>query len=330
MNSVFTYTIEDNEVSITGLIKKTSDIKIPEQIDGFPVTEIAINSFSFQGLEKVDIPDSVTTIGMSAFIGNKLKSVKLPRNLESLGEYAFGTNELEEIEIFENLKYLSFTSFESNQLLRKVTVHEDNEYYKDINGKCLCDITGTNLILGTISGFIPDSVEIIGKISFSYKKIPKSLIIPDNVKTIGEFAFISCGINNLTLPDSVSRIDDMSFCYNNLRCIRLHENIKSVGFRSFGYNNIDSIIVEAKELELHYGAFENQKDINNLSIFLYSDLGILSLTSLNDGRSNSTVLVDKKLFSECLKSELSHNNINYLPLGREELEKAKRMKITFP
>ncbi len=62
------YRIQGNKVSITGAVVSAACVKIPSQIEGYPVTEI----------EK------------KAFLGNKkVKEVYLPDTVEEIGEWAF-------------------------------------------------------------------------------------------------------------------------------------------------------------------------------------------------------------------------------------------------
>lgn len=66
---VFTYTVVDNQAIITGMDKiKWDYLVIPEQIDGYPVTEIAADAFAGCELKWIDIPASVKRICVDAFM----------------------------------------------------------------------------------------------------------------------------------------------------------------------------------------------------------------------------------------------------------------------
>ncbi len=67
----FTYEINDGEVTITGFGSPViGELKIPSEIDGYPVTSIAENAFEDNAaMTSVTVPGSVTSIGDGAFGG---------------------------------------------------------------------------------------------------------------------------------------------------------------------------------------------------------------------------------------------------------------------
>lgn len=65
---VFTYTVENGEVTITGMDKDTWDyLIIPELIDGYPVTRIGAEAFKDRDIRYVNIPASVEIVEQDAF-----------------------------------------------------------------------------------------------------------------------------------------------------------------------------------------------------------------------------------------------------------------------
>ena len=63
---IFTYTVTNNKITITGLKsdKQPTSLIIPTQIEGLIVTAIAPNAFKNKNkIKKVVVPDSVTSIG---------------------------------------------------------------------------------------------------------------------------------------------------------------------------------------------------------------------------------------------------------------------------
>ena len=89
-----TYTVSNGEVTITGCNTSVTEIEIPEEIDGYPVTAIGNKAFSSRGsissLISINIPDSVTSIGASAFYNcSGLTSINIPDNVTSIGSSAF-------------------------------------------------------------------------------------------------------------------------------------------------------------------------------------------------------------------------------------------------
>lgn len=65
---VFTYTVENGEVTITGMDKDTWDyLIIPELIDGYPVTRIGAEAFKDRDIRYVNIPAGVEIVEQDAF-----------------------------------------------------------------------------------------------------------------------------------------------------------------------------------------------------------------------------------------------------------------------
>ena len=64
-----TYSIENEQVTITGVVSKNySGTAIPSEIEGYPVTAIGERAFyGCYNLKSIDIPDSITSIGEYAF-----------------------------------------------------------------------------------------------------------------------------------------------------------------------------------------------------------------------------------------------------------------------
>jgi len=88
----FTFVVDGGEVTIIGYIGTTTDLIIPERVNGFPVT--AIGAYAMQGLsgtlQSITIPDSVTHIGNNAFAGlYMLNSITMGTGVTHIGDRAF-------------------------------------------------------------------------------------------------------------------------------------------------------------------------------------------------------------------------------------------------
>ena len=79
---IFTYTVTDNKITITGLVqnKEQSSLIIPTQIEGLYVTTIAPNALKDKNkVKEAVIPNSVARIGEGAFSGcSSLESITIP------------------------------------------------------------------------------------------------------------------------------------------------------------------------------------------------------------------------------------------------------------
>ena len=65
--SDFKTELANGQVTITGYSGSATDVRIPDRINGLPVTAIGARAFERTSLTSVTIPNSVTSIGAYAF-----------------------------------------------------------------------------------------------------------------------------------------------------------------------------------------------------------------------------------------------------------------------
>ena len=91
--SSFTYSVSNNQVTITGLSDEyLTDLVIPDTIEDLPVTTIKENAFNgCSQVTSITVPNSVTSIGVGAFKGTNPTKVTLPfigSNRTATNQYA--------------------------------------------------------------------------------------------------------------------------------------------------------------------------------------------------------------------------------------------------
>ena len=147
-------------IEITKCISEADMVRIPEKIDGEPVTVIGKRAFVvLEKLEKVIIPGSVKIIGDEAFQNcNNLVRIDIPDNVQSIGSYAFWScNKMTNVKIGKNVSKIGHSAF----------------------GNC---VNLTDVI-------ISDSVISIAGHAFTNCRSLKNILIPANVKNIEDGAF---------------------------------------------------------------------------------------------------------------------------------------------
>jgi hypothetical protein len=87
-NGLF-YILLKKTITICKYTGDAEDVRIPDNINGFPVTSIGAGAFMNTRLRSVTIPDSVISIGDNAFTGSQLTSVTLPASVTSIGRSVF-------------------------------------------------------------------------------------------------------------------------------------------------------------------------------------------------------------------------------------------------
>lgn len=177
------YEIKGGKVTITDYDGYASNVVIPSKIEGYPVTSIGEEAFSYYDscLENITIPDSVTSIGAKAFEDcASLESIEFPDSVTSIGPKAFeDCDSLEIVKIPDTITSIGSQAFYECENLKSVV--------------------------------IGDGVKKINHRTFAYCNNLKSVVIGDGVTSIGSYAFYEGGIECVTIGDSVKQIGASAF-----------------------------------------------------------------------------------------------------------------------
>ncbi len=262
--------------SCTALIK----ITIPNS-----VTSIGESAFSkCTNLESIDIPEDVRSIAWGAFdrcysLMNiklpsgisfidgstfynciSLTSIEIPTNVVNIGARAFqGCFKLAEIYNLsslditvgtENLGYVGFYAlnvYTPTQGCSKIDVVDKYIFYADENVTYLMGYMGDNTELVLPLDYKECAYEIYAHAFSSRKSLAiTSVIVPDNVNSIGENAFASCtDLENVVIGNGVKNIGGGAFS----SCIKLKKltlgcNVENIGWSAFsGCSSLESIVL---------------------------------------------------------------------------------------
>ena len=190
----FKYILYSNHVEITGYTGLETDVEIPTEIEGTPVTAIGKNAFEKTNITSVKMPDTLIEICDYAFYEAKsLLEVTLGENVQRVGKSAFfGCSSLGAVYLNDTLKIIDEYAFNSCSLLESIV--------------------------------ITDSVEKIGTHAFYMCTSMYKVFLPGSVRELGEDVFVRCHQNfkiyaplsssahNYALTNSVMYIE----CYTYL------------------------------------------------------------------------------------------------------------------
>ena len=201
-------------------------VNLPSSLEG-------IEEFAFyrcSSLESISIPDGVKRIGKNAFSDcTSLKMVRLPKDTPELGERAFyNCNSLQSINIIPDedaLKKNVFTACTSC-----VSITDDNNMLI-INGTLYLYSGSEKTVV------IPDVVKYIFDYAFYNKDQVEEITIPDAVYSIGCCAFKDCKrLRSICIPPLVRKIEIEAFrgC-DNLQKVELSEGLEEIGSSAFAY-----------------------------------------------------------------------------------------------
>lgn len=212
--------------------RTATEIAIPAEHNGRPVTEIGKFAFSGSNITRVDIPDSVKIIGENAFSDcPSLERVYMSYNIEVIKARAFkDCGALKYITLPENLREVHEEAFAYCGAIQKITLQEN------------VSVIGSRAFMGCSS------------ISRVYLRSPHIGKIPDGLfKDCSKLEKVFFYYGN-----SISEIGSRAFC----NCVSLSEfNIPEgaevIGQQAFsGAGSLESIIISAGVREIGYAAFE--------------------------------------------------------------------------
>ena len=184
----------------------------------------------------------LSTCSFRLFIGEK------PILLQTIEDISTKATEEELKEAFVDewgVKY----SKDGRKLLK--APYELNGTYSIRKGtKIICDWAfGWSKFIGCrslTSLIIPDSVTNIGDYAFSGCRSLTDIVIPDSVTNIGDYAFWNCGsLTNIVIPNSVTSIGDNAFEYCfSLSNLIIPDGVTSIGDGAFvGCTSLSSVVI---------------------------------------------------------------------------------------
>ncbi len=211
--------------------------------------EITITGVKNYEKEELIIPEGVTSIDDVAFLKceGKLLALTIPKSLKSIYNKAFngagrpavyynGTlSDYLNIEIKYTASYYG-PEYRGNALWcwQLYTYNENGKFEK--NGKKY------DFINKMFTKFeFPDGLEKIGNMQlkgFDFRELTDTLVIPNSVKHIGDYAFFKSRFNqsNLMIPSSVTSIGKCAFRATFIESVTIPKSVTSIGEYAFDRN----------------------------------------------------------------------------------------------
>ncbi len=281
-----TYTVSNGRVTITDCDTSVTEVTIPQEIDGCPVTSIGDDAFyNCSSLTSITILDGVTSFGKYAFYGcSNLTSISITDSVTSIGNYAFlGCSSLVSITIPNSITSIGSSVFSGCSSLTSISIPNSVTSIGEgafSNCSSLTNVTIPNSVtsignsafsgcnsLTSIS--IPESITSISEMMFGGCRALVSITMPDSITSIGEKAFYCCvSLANIIIPDSVTSIGKGAFYVcNSLISIKIPDGITNIDDGTF--SNCSSLVsVKMPESVTHIGiqAFYNCNNLINITI----------------------------------------------------------------
>lgn len=132
--------------------------------------------------------------------------------IQRIGYDAFWGTSLTRIYIPSSVTHIEKRAFINSRFCSSIEVSPNNPVYDSHNGcNAIIETATGTLVKGCGMTTIPPEVKQIGGYAFYGMPVPKGLVIPEGITTIGTSAFAHCDMYTLTLPASLRRIDNGAF-----------------------------------------------------------------------------------------------------------------------
>lgn len=315
----FEYKIVSNAIQIISYKGRTSNVIIPDTIEGLPVKDLYSTSFKSRGLTSVVLPDSITTLGNSVFLDNKIEGIKLPKSLTAIPSLAFSENLLKELVIphgvtsiassaFKNNKLesvtfpasittITSTSFDDNQLIASNLTIRGYDY-PAVASAFAAQKGFTFESIGT--GYEPSEESSPSDFTYykqnneiiitSYTGTDRSVSIPSTIENLPVTTINNMGgkaITSLVIPNSVTTIGVDAFKGNLLSRIKIPSSVISLGANAFINNKLTEVTIPSTLKDIGMGAFSNN---SITTVTLEEGVGSLPQTLFSNNKISEVVL----------------------------------------
>lgn len=284
-----------------------------------------------ESLREIVIPNRVVTIEGGAFSGCKaLKSVVMSNSVEKIRKFAFSScislktislsavvvigelsfvkcKALCEVEIGERLCFVGNQAFLFCESLRKFTLSRDggsivdkvqsryNAIKSEDRGCCTVEERSIGedafMYCGSLSNvefppnitkikkrafaqckvkslIVPDSVVVIEDYAFGWCEMLQSVTLPDSLESLGVGVFTCCSsLENVVIPKGVKEVSNsiFSFC-ESLRRVLIPEGVLKIASEAFVSCAIEKIVIPKSVKLIEKNCFVNCKSLNAVNI----------------------------------------------------------------
>ena len=241
------------------------------------VTCIQAGAFSnCTSLTSITIPNSITCINGNAFSNcTSLTSITIPNGVTFIGSSAFSGCTALAYHTYGNANYLGNTSNPYYALISPVATDISScQLHPEVKvfvPNALSDCTSLTSVI------IPNGITSIGNYAFYGCVSLTNINIPKSVTFIGSSAFQNCkNLTNVTIPNSVTSIGDSAFSgCKNLTSVTIPNSVTSIGDDAFSSTGLTSVRIPNSVTSIGSSAFYHCENLTSVTLSN-------SITSISD------------------------------------------------
>ena len=303
--------LEDGTVELLSYSTDGTEVIVPAELGGQPVTAIGEQCFYYAGsdLASVQLPASVTVIGSSAFSGcENLSEIKLPAGLKSIGPSAFwGCSGLTALVIPDKVTEIGESAFAASGLTEIILPAGVTAVGADAFAACeaLTAVTVKSPLTECGEGVFRDctalasvtigeGVTALGNSMFANCEQLTEVHLPKSLESIGDSAFSDCSaLAEITLPANVKSIGAAAFTEDAaLAQIALPDSLETIGSNAFNScSALTGIVIPGKTVSIGDSAFYSCGSLLKITIpASVTEIGEDAFTTWND---NTWLVVDR-------------------------------------
>jgi|GEM_PF-2522199 len=287
-------TIEHIGARTFAACKELSSLTIPETAEVVAIGDQAF--YMCMALGSVTIPETVESIGDSAFFGcRSITTVNIPASVEDIGASAFADcGSLESITVAaENANYYAY----EEKTLIEMSYEFSGDY--DEEGMPVMVRTFEDIVVaGATGSSIPEEYSVVAIAAGAfYGSGIQSIVVPDNVKAIGESAFGGCtALSDITLPFVGTSTTGFGYIFGTSPYIEDFSYDEELEEIVFSYSDAETLVINGINENEYYvpttlttvtvsGFYENDgySDLPAGDIYPYAFSGFTTLTSVAIG-----------------------------------------------
>ena len=238
-----------------------------------------------------------------------IKNIVIEKGVSSIGNYAFyGCNQITSITIPNSVTRIGNMALSNCPGLISMKVEDGNIYYDSRNNcNAIIETQSNTLLAGCKNTIIPNSVKSIGNYAFNYCSGLTSITIPNSVTSIGDGAFERCtNLASVTIPNSVTTIGENAFSYcSRLTSITIPNSVTSIGeYVFYECSKLASVTIPNSVTTIGEGAFCHCSQLASItipesitSIERYTFFDCSSLTQITIPKS--VTIIEYGAFCDC-------------------------------